>query len=44
MIDQEDQVILPEEKARWEKPELRRLEAGAAEGATGGGNDNVVFS
>ncbi len=44
MIDQEDQVILSEDKARWEKPELRRLEAGAAEGAGGPGTDNVVFS
>ena len=30
--------------AEWEKPELRKLEAGDAEGASNTGTDNTVFS
>ncbi|HEX6375683.1 MAG TPA: hypothetical protein VFZ91_08170 [Allosphingosinicella sp.] len=36
--------IEPAERAEWAKPELRKLEAGAAEGAGGTGTDNTVFS
>jgi hypothetical protein len=44
MTDKNDQVMLSEEKAQWESPELRRLAASDAEGAGGAGTDNVVFS
>lgn len=28
----------------WQRPQVRRIAAGSAEGAAGGGPDNVVFS
>lgn len=37
-------LAVQNERAVWEKPEMRRLETGEAEGAAGAGNDNVVFS
>lgn len=32
------------ERSEWERPEVTRLDAGAAEGALNTGTDNVVFS
>ncbi len=28
----------------WQRPQVRRIDAGSAEGNGGGGTDNVVFS
>ena len=33
-----------EKSARWQRPEVRRLEAGLAEGAAATGTDNLVYS
>lgn len=31
-------------RGRWQRPIVRRIEAGEAEGAAGAGADNIVFS
>ncbi len=31
-------------QTEWARPEVRRIDAGSAEGAAGAGVDNVVFS
>lgn len=32
------------QRGAWERPAVKRIDAGSAEGAGGGGTDNVVFS
>lgn len=36
--------VLTEERSAWERPELKRLEAGAAEAAPTNSTDNAVLS
>jgi hypothetical protein len=41
---QKTAVLTGNGRSHWQRPTVRRIEAGAAEGVAGAGADNVVFS